>query len=180
MSFRPLRIKNSRINRSRGGDSIVKNDRKTKKNTQQCESKFCKEYVKRGVKSALIIGESFLKAATEINRSKNTKFDSGAALKKMKSKKSMDKLKKQLTKKCREAYCNVGCKGTIFEEAKKPVEQKKPVNGWFCDDACKKSKLFGKKLNVLKDDFYEKLKNVEDLKKKGAISGCIESKTSSV
>ena len=167
----------SRTNRHK---MLAQRGGKTKKNTQACESKFCKEYVKRGVKSALIIGESFLKAATELNRSKNTKFDSGAALKKMKSKKSMDKLKKQLTKKCREAYCNVGCKGTIFEEAKKPVEQKKPVNGWFCDDACKKSNLFGKKLNVLKDNFYEKLKNVEDLKKKGAISGCIESKTSSV
>ena len=150
--------------------------RKTKKNKESdvCETKFCKEYVARGVKSALIIGESFLKAAAEIHRVKSTKFDQSAALKKMKSKKSIDKLKKQLTQKCRDAYCNIGCKGTLFEELKKPVKQKKPVNAWFCDEACKKSKLFGKKLNILKDNFYEKLKNVEELKKKGAISGCVE------
>jgi len=152
--------------------------RKTKKNKDSdvCENKFCKEYVKRGVKSTLLFGEAFTKALAEANQSKNKKFDSASALKKMKSKKSMDKLKKKLTQKCRETYCNVGCKNTIFEEVKKPLAKKKPVNGWFCDETCRKSKLFGKKLNVLKDNFYEKLKGIEDLKKKGAISGCMEFK----
>jgi hypothetical protein len=149
--------------------------RKTKKNKDSdvCENKFCKEYVKRGVKSALMVAEAFTKALAAGNQLKDKKFDSASAIKKMKSKKSRDKIKKRLTQKCKESYCNAGCKGTIFAEVKKPLAKKKPVNGWLCDEACRKSNIFGKKLTVLKDNFYEKLKNVEDLKKKGAISGCV-------
>jgi hypothetical protein len=149
--------------------------RKTKKNKDSdvCENKFCKEYVKRGVKSTLKVAEAFTTVLAAGNLVKDKKFDSASAIKKMKSKKSMDKIKKRLTQKCKESYCNVGCKGTIFTEVKKPLVKKKPVNGWLCDEPCRKSKLFGKKLTVLKDNFYEKLKNVEDLKKKGAISGCV-------
>jgi hypothetical protein len=149
--------------------------RKTKKNKDSdvCENKFCKEYVKRGVKSALMVAEAFTNAVAAGNLVKDKKFDSASAIKKMKSKKSIDKIKKRLTQKCKESYCNVGCKGTIFTEVNKPLAKKKPVNGWLCDEPCQKSKLFGKKLTVLKDNFYEKLKNVEDLKKKGAISGCV-------
>jgi hypothetical protein len=77
--------------------------RKTKKNKDSdvCENKFCKEYVKRGVKSALLIGEAFTKALAAGNLVKDKKFDSASAIKKMKSKKSMDKIKKRLTKVCK-------------------------------------------------------------------------------
>ena len=38
-----------------------------------------------------------------------------------------------------------------------------------------RKKLFGNRTNVLKDDFYYKLKTVKKLKARGAISGCVES-----
>ena len=86
---------------------------------------------------------------------------------------------KRLQEKCESKYCNPKCKGTIFEPGKNiPKEIKneyKNMNFLIKNQMQTRKKIFGKKTNVLKNDFYEKLskKNVKSLKKNGAISGCI-------
>jgi hypothetical protein len=91
---------------------------------------------------------------------------------------------------CKKGYCNPTCEGTIFESGKafpKSVQNETQKNFPGNTKTAKtarnsiigiqkfmRKKIFGKKTNVLKDGFYEKLskKTVADLKKSGAISGC--------
>ena len=143
----------------------------------KCEKEFCEEHVKAGVKVAQAMAEGLIVVFSNLAKlnpklQSKGKGDMQDAIQKMKSKKATDALKKKLTQKCRETYCNIGCKGTMFEAQKKLAEKTKPIIEGFCDDACKKSKLFGKKLDILKDNFYEKLTNIDKLKQNGAISGC--------
>ena len=89
-------------------------------------------------------------------------------------------LKKQRMKQCKELYCNVGCKNTIFEKGK-GISKGFTKKIKRVDDNMKilfeneRKKIFGSKTNVLKDNFYEKIpqQKVLEMKKKGAISGCI-------
>ncbi len=85
------------------------------------------------------------------------------------------------------AYCNPTCEGTLFQPKKgfsnaaikKKIMRNHPTSKWTRNMILKTSKsmranIFGKKTDVLKNGFYEKLskKTVAELKKKGAISGC--------
>ena len=83
---------------------------------------------------------------------------------------------------CERLYCNKGCLGTIFEEGD-PNKLPKEIIKRFKEDKSlldllleRRKEIFGKKTNVLKDDFYEGLKKnkVNKTKKKGAISGCVK------
>lgn len=75
-------------------------------------------------------------------------------------------------------FCNIGCKGTLLEPgenisselAVKYKDSKELLNMF----ESQRKKIFGKKTDVLKDNFYEKAskKFVEKLKKDGAISLC--------
>lgn len=88
---------------------------------------------------------------------------------------------------CAMAYCNPTCEGTLFQPKKgflnaaikEKIMRNHPTSKWTQNMMLKASKtmrakIFGKKTNVLKNGFYEKLskKAVAEMKKKGAISGC--------
>ena len=76
-------------------------------------------------------------------------------------------------KQCKKHYCNPGCIGTIFEK----TYNVKHAKGLHAKNIMLTRKvMFGKKRNVLKNNFYMRLpkKKRNTLKKKGAISGCIE------
>ena len=83
---------------------------------------------------------------------------------------------------CKLHFCNKGCSGTIFEDGdsqKLPNEIIKlfKENKDMQDLLLKyRKELFGNKTTILKDSFYDGLttKNVNKMKKKGAISGCIQ------
>jgi len=141
----------------------------------KCEKDFCDAHVKAGVKVAQAMVERLITSFS--NMEKINSSEKTDAIKKMRSKKATDDLKKKLALKCRETYCNVGCKGTMFEAQKTLAKKTKPIIEGFCDEACRKSKLFGKKMDILNDNFYEKLTNMRSLKKRGAISGCTEHET---
>lgn len=95
-------------------------------------------------------------------------------------------LKKGYTKKankerietCKSAYCNPTCSGTIYQDGEFPKELiekfSKKEHGKAVIDSLKqiRKSIFKNKKTVLKDGFYENLKNVNELKNKGAISGC--------
>ncbi len=81
-------------------------------------------------------------------------------------------------KQCKKQYCNPGCIGTIFEKTYN-VKHAKGLHakGLHAKNIMLTRKvMFGKKRNVLKNNFYIRLpkKKRNTLKKKGAISGCIE------
>lgn len=105
---------------------------------------------------------------------------------KKKMKENMNKEKKKIIKiiarECNRQHCNKSCKNTIFEAGKnkyptidlaKNPELKKLM---LKLQKSTKKRLFGNKNDILKDNFYEKLSSakVKQLKKEGAISGCIE------
>lgn len=74
-------------------------------------------------------------------------------------------------KQCIKHYCNPGCIGTIFDKKPKYI---KGIHGK--NIMLTRKVMFGKKKNVLTNHFYKRLpkKMRNTLKKKGAISGCIE------
>jgi len=101
--------------------------------------------------------------------------------------------KEKIIKQCELAYCNPGCKKTIYQNGKNfpndieinikikdnkllTEEKKKEINMFakIMINTIKKmrEKIFHGKTSILKNDFYEGLKTVDALKKKGAISGC--------
>jgi len=64
-------------------------------------------------------------------------------------------------KTCKEIFCNIGCKNTMFEEGKtlsngfmKKQKIDKDMKSIYENI---RKKIFGNKSNVLKDNFYEKL-----------------------
>jgi hypothetical protein len=86
-----------------------------------------------------------------------------------------------MIKTCKQLYCNKGCLETIFEEGnpnKLPTKLAKTFKNKMLLDLLKEQRkhLFGKRTNVLKDDFYEGLKptDVDKMKQKGATSGCVK------
>lgn len=89
-------------------------------------------------------------------------------LKSGKTKKSLARLTKEVKESCKKTYCNPTCKNTPYE-LKSKIKDKM----WLYV-----RKTISKKNNILKNGFYEKLskKEVADLKKQGAISGCYKAK----
>ena len=82
---------------------------------------------------------------------------------------------------CAKHYCNPGCKTTIFEdgpanELSKSMKKKYKLAATRKFWLQMRKELFGKDKTVLKDNFYNKLpsKTVKQLKKEGAISGCVK------
>lgn len=85
---------------------------------------------------------------------------------------------------CKLQFCNPTCKDTVFED--KDGTNKIPPYFLSKNKKIQKNmiklfnktrkRLFGKKKSILKDDFYEGLpeKRINEAKKKGAISGCVE------
>ena len=132
-----------------------------------CSTNFCKKRVLKEHKRLKNFGKAIKKSfkVTTMSKKNRAIFDS-------------DRIKR-LQAKCESEYCNPTCKGTILESGKNiPKEIKneyKNMNFMIKNQIQTRKKIFGKKTNVLKNDFYEKLsiKNVKSLKKNGATSGCI-------
>ena len=83
---------------------------------------------------------------------------------------------------CKLHFCNKGCSGTIFEEGDSQKLSNEIIKHYkkdkFMQDLLLKDRkeLFGNKTTILNDSFYDGLttENVNKMKKKGAISGCIQ------
>ncbi len=134
----------------------------TRKNYKTCMDEYCgKDFIKRQSKMMKYIGKHL----------------------KIKVPKTL-KLRKEDYANCSRAYCNPGCKGTLFESgkylskaAKHRITKKfKGKNSKLLLDIIKSTRknIFKGKTSVLKDDFYKKIpsKQVAIAKRKGALSGC--------
>jgi hypothetical protein len=100
-------------------------------------------------------------------------------VKEMEKKINSKKFEKNTKKRCKKAFCNPKCKGTIFQNVEFPKEIEKEYQK---EKDCKqiipmfkiaRESLFRGKKTILKDSFYENLKDTNKIKKKGAISGCV-------
>lgn len=154
--------------------------------TAQCVKNYCgKVFLKRTRKTAKKLTKIFLKLAKP--KGKNPTRKEKNKYEKIKKKlqnvfKLTKKKEKVYIEECKKGYCNPGCKDTFFEPGSKPPEgafdeaKKQGIyNKMFIKSFKKMRKeIFGKKKNVLKNDMYEGLskKDVNILRKNGAISGC--------
>lgn len=143
--------------------------------TSDCEKKYCKKIIDLAIK----FSDVYLKKLESLP--KDIKNDTTKKLIKVMS---TTKFKNALTKKakdsCKQNYCNIGCKNTIFESTK---DLPKDIIKQFKDTPevlqlmiQAKKDLFGNNSTVLKDNFYDKLstKDIKKLKNEGAISGCVK------
>ena len=102
-------------------------------------------------------------------------------IKKQKTQKVTKKMVEETKEQCARFYCNTpACKNTIMESSKKlpdsilKISKGKPHLVSFFKKMHKD--LFKNKKTVITNGFYDglKKKEIEELQKKGAISGCIE------
>jgi hypothetical protein len=147
-----------------------------------CEQKFCTAYTKNMLSNLAGIFNKIPKGIKDpFEKKLSRRFRKAAKFFKSK------KMQKKTMSECVKAYCNPGCKGTLFEKGSpttlpssfKYPRTSKPLNSKtkkLMQDAFKKTRksIFGKRSDVLEDDFYKDLrpKDKKSLKKKGAISGC--------
>lgn len=149
-----------------------------------CENEYC--------------GKTYLKAQENLMKeimNRITKVKKGDTsdqkdLKKVMKQSFEQEIKKNKTRKgkqdqislCKKGYCNPECKNTLFQKGDKLPKgvfdnmnlkgpTKKIVKSLI---TATRKRLFGKKKDILKNNFYEGLskKEVTKLKKEGAISGC--------
>lgn len=146
---------------------------------KKCENTFCKEYYKKVVElSEYIIKKTIEKKKDkykELNKEslKIEKEKDKLLIREIKNKLKSSEFKKETKEICKTSYCNPKCKGTIFQNNKFPSELKEKYDNESLKVLIKLRKnLFKNKKSILKDDFYEKLNGIKNLKKKGAISGC--------
>lgn len=164
------------------------------------KSKHCKQEFEKNAKMALGFIDGMISNLKQ-KCAKEQKTKTGEAIRKT-TKEGLDKMiikRKELTKKiyskesmkkaldeCKRAYCNIGCKGTMFESGSEvPKEMYAKFKDKKLTDAlkplyeAKRKSIFGKKTNVLTDNFYEKItpSMVKQMKKDGAISGCADPRT---
>lgn len=145
-------------------------------------AKTCKQFCQTYEKKFLVFQKNLIALL-----SKNLTSDDKKKIKEN-IKKNMNKEKKKIIKmiarECNRQHCNKSCKNTIFEAGKnkyptidKDLAKKPELKKLILKlQKSTKKRLFGNKNDILKDNFYEKLSSakVKQLKKEGAISGCIE------
>lgn len=164
------------------GKKIVKSKNDS---IEKCKKKFCQKYSLHVVDRAV----NMLKKHVIKNNNKK-KFEKMIP-------EILEIFKKKyinnFLKSCVSSYCNPGCKETIFQNGKKGPNIKKMLNISFNKnllstltkkekknlykimlDQTKKlrNKLFNGNESILKNNFYKGLKTSDELRKKGAISGC--------
>jgi len=143
-----------------------------------CENTFCNKYVDM----ALAQRDKIIKMYEAVPMKIRTKQITEALIK-MKSEKGKQETIKTTKEMCSDSFCNIGCKGTLFEPGTKvPNSVFEKHKHKFKDLKIQtmfktvmnqtRANIFGKKTNVLKNNFYEKIKDLDNIKKKGAISGC--------
>jgi hypothetical protein len=134
---------------------------------ERCESEFC--------------GKTFEKASERmaVKMANALRIPRDKMLEGFRSKKARETLKKE----CMKGYCNPECKNTVFQSGKNAPEalytsfqEKTKLNKTMAKSAVNtlRKKVFGKRTNVLKNSFYNRLtaKNVTRARKQGALSGC--------
>lgn len=146
------------------------------KSVKKCQGSYCKNYTRKNIDSIKKVLTSSLKMFTkaiaklekkknktslEIEKIKVAKKDKDAFTKRMReqmSKPEMKKTKESLDKFCIKTYCNPDCKQTLFDESLET----------------KTKHIYQGRKHILKDGFYFDLdpKQVEKIRKEGAISGC--------
>jgi len=148
---------------------------------EQCVKNYCgNTFLKNQEALALKFFNQLQKKSENKNKNYTLKLKKNA-IKELK--KSMKKNRKANIATCKKGYCNPECKGTIFEKGKsapkemfdEDIFEKGPAKNILKEFAINQRKgIFGKKTDVLKDSFYEKLspETVKKLKKEGALSGC--------
>jgi len=175
--------------------------RVSKSDVDACvKSKHCKKVIDRNTKLALEFLDSMISNLKE-KFGKHQKTKEGEVMRKT-MKEGLDKMikkRREFTKKihskasmkkalddCKRAYCNIGCKGTMFESGSEvPKEVYNNIKDNKLAEAIKpmfelkRKQIFGKKTNVLNDNFYEKINPslVKKMKKDGALSGCVNPET---
>jgi ribosomal protein L16 Arg81 hydroxylase len=141
---------------------------------KKCNDTFCKKYVD----DAKDIMETIInRMIKKHNINKLEKKEKEEAINKIR--KSIEKVMNydNLKESCKTAFCNPGCKGTIFQNQNNKLTkelEKKYKNNKELLVLLKKMRdnLFQNKKTVLKNNFYIKIKNPKKLKKDGEISGC--------
>ena len=134
------------------------------------EKQFDKEFEERQTKM-----KEYIKANPNTSNAKYFK----KTLKNMNRK----KMKKKRIEDYRKTMCNPTCKNTLFESGDpnqltpsfiKELKKISKTKDALDYQLALRKEIFGKKNNVLKNGFYEKLdsETVNNLKKRGATSGC--------
>lgn len=151
------------------------------KSIKKCEDTFCKEYHKKVLKlSKEILKAMVLQFKKKNNSNEEIQNKINKAVKNIEDKFKTKEFIKKSKESCRTGYCNPECKGTVFQngEFPKEIEQKlsKIKHGEITLEYLKKYRdgLFKNKKTIIKDSFYYglKKKNIKNLKKDGALSGC--------
>lgn len=174
-----VKTNNSRKNSANNSNSDKNNSNLS---VSKCGSTFCEKVVVPKMKKML----------ANISKSITKKFTPEKRAKFIKSQKTInDDVFKQ---NCMNSYCNSDCKNTVFEagskipnsvfvKLKSDFESNPSINKKDIPKMIKNTKkmmneirkdIFKNKKNVIKNNFYEKLKpsDIKEMKKKGAISGC--------
>ena len=144
-----------------------------KKKTPSCT--YCDDVIERERAKTEQIIEKINKKQKMATKSKKIFL---GVFKKLINKRYTKKAKKERIEMCKSAYCNPTCSGTIYQDGEFPKEliekYSKKENGKMLIESLKQFRkgIFNNKKTVLKDGFYENLKDINGLKKKGAISGC--------
>ena len=148
----------------------------------KCTQTFCKQFVKRIVSQTMKMRSASIKTIKQ--NMKNEKLTNEIKQKMQSLLKNVESITTKQVKQgavegCLSSFCNPGCKGTMFEDGTKlpmSVIQKikdQPNSSQIIQALTKIRKdLFKGKKTVLNNDFYEGLKNMEELRRQGAISGC--------
>jgi hypothetical protein len=182
--------------KSSSASKTMKSKSHTDADVKACEnSKHSKEFMEKSDKLSdlvikLVLGvqkkgianaEKMAKTSEEKKHIKTMKADLAEKIKMSKNIPMKKLTRKRLEDAYKKVYCNVECKGTILEAGKelsdtmlnnvKDKKLRKMMKPLF---EAQRKKIFGKKTNVLKDNFYEKLSAslVESMKTDGALSGC--------
>jgi Fe-S oxidoreductase len=148
---------------------------------EECTKNFCSNYVKKAynkVKEGIHMFKT--KKGKKMGLMKNKTFKN--VFTKMK-KLNMKKMNEALRKGCEISFCNPGCKNTIFQDGKqfpKDLNLNLFKKNKGVMELMKKTRkhIFKGESSVLKDGFYKDIrfrgdiKTVNELKKRGAISGC--------
>lgn len=164
------------------GKKIVKSNNDV---IEKCKKNFCNKYSLYAIDKSV----NMLKKYIIKNNDKNKFEKMIPKILEILKKKYVDKYNKI----CVLAYCNPGCKETIYQDGKEfpnmkkmlnlsmnknlllkiPEKQKENMYKIMLEQTKKfRNKLFNGKESILKNNFYEGLKTSNELRKKGAISGC--------
>ena len=143
----------------------------------RCKKQFCPKFILRQQE----LGKKMFPGLTRKLKGKSKNGLSTVTNKIIKTTFNNNAFKEKMLEGCMKGYCNPSCKDTMYEAGSQfpkslKEEIKKKENGDIVFPILNNLRkgIFKGKKNVLKNNFYEKLpkKNVDKIKKQGAISAC--------